>query len=104
MPTERLSMRKIQEVLRLKAGVQAAHHYEPDLNPSYADLAAHYAYGTDRLEAACRRALTIGGFSDKSVDSILKRGLDQQPLPDPTQSTESAPPPHANLRGPAYYH
>ena len=26
----------------LKAGVQAAHRYEPDLNPSYADLAAHY--------------------------------------------------------------
>lgn len=61
-------------------------------------------YGADRLEAACRRTLAIGGFSDKSVDSILKRGLDQQPLPDPTQSTESAPPPHANRRGPAYYH
>jgi transposase len=61
-------------------------------------------YGAERLEAACRRALTIGGFSYKSVDSILKRGLDQQPLPDPTQATESAPPPHANLRGPAYYH
>ena len=61
-------------------------------------------YGADRLEAACRRALAIGGFSYKSVDSILKRGLDQQPLPDPTPSTESAPPPHANLRGPAYYH
>lgn len=61
-------------------------------------------YGADRLEAACRRALTIGGFSYKSVDSILKRGLDQQPLPDPTPSTESASPPHANLRGPAYYH
>jgi len=61
-------------------------------------------YGADRLEAACRRALAIGGFSYKSVDSILKRGLDQQPLPDPTHSTESTPPPHANLRGPAYYH
>ena len=62
-------------------------------------------YGTDRLEAACRRALAIGGFSYKSVDSILKRGLDQQPLPDPVTPTEAVPAPtHANLRGPAYYH
>ena len=62
-------------------------------------------YGADRLEAACRRALTIGGFSYKSVDSILKRGLDQQPLPDPVTPTEAVPAPiHTNLRGPAYYH
>jgi len=62
-------------------------------------------YGTDRLEAACRRALTIGGFGYKSVDSILKRGLDRQPLPDPLAPTEAVPAPtHANLRGPAYYH
>jgi transposase len=62
-------------------------------------------YGTDRLEAACRRALAIGGFSYKSVDSILKRGLDRQPLPDPLAPPEAVPAPtHANLRGPAYYH
>lgn len=63
-------------------------------------------YGADRLEAACRRALAIGGLSYKSVDSILKRGLDQPPLPDVISPSEptATPPAHANLRGPGYYH
>ncbi len=33
-----------------------------------------------RLEAACDRALHIGGVSYRSVKSILKNGLDQIPL------------------------
>ena len=58
-------------------------------------------YGSDRLEAACRRALAIQAYSYRSVESILKSGLDGQPLP-------AAPPRlpvrrHDNLRGPAYY-
>ena len=40
-------------------------------------------YGEDRLEAACRRALRIGACSYKSIESILKHDLDQQPLPGP---------------------
>ncbi|MGH3573343.1 MAG: IS21 family transposase [Candidatus Dormibacteria bacterium] len=58
-------------------------------------------YGSDRVEAACRRALAIQSYSYRSVESILKTGLDGQPLP--------VPPPHApqrrhdNVRGPAYY-
>jgi transposase len=36
----------------LKAGVQAAHRYEPDLNPSYADLAAHYGVAVIPARAA----------------------------------------------------
>jgi transposase len=36
----------------LKAGVQAAHRYEPDLNPSYADLAAHYGVAVLPARAA----------------------------------------------------
>src|SRR5262249_21232018 len=34
------------------------------------------SYGAERLEAACRRALTIGACSYKSIESILKNGLD----------------------------
>jgi len=37
-------------------------------------------YSPERLEAACHRALMIKGYSYKSVKSILKNGLDQQPL------------------------
>ena len=58
--------------------------------------------GDQRLEAACRRALVIGGLSYKSVESILKRHLDQQPLPE--TKTEQSLPEHDNIRGPGYYH
>ena len=37
-------------------------------------------YGSDRLEAACRRGLAIGAQSYKSIASILKQGLDSKPL------------------------
>lgn len=39
-------------------------------------------YGNDRLEAACRRALALQSLSYRSIQSILKNGLDRQPLPD----------------------
>jgi len=59
------------------------------------------SYGTERLDAACRRALTIGACSYKSIESILKNGLDRTPLPAPVPAT--AAPRHANIRGPEYY-
>ena len=61
-------------------------------------------YGSSRLEAACRRALVIGGLSFKSVESILKRRLDQQPLPVVNTSTEPVLPEHTNIRGRHYFH
>jgi transposase len=42
-------------------------------------------YGSERLEAACSRALAIASPSYRSVDSILKHGLDR------------------DVRGPGYY-
>jgi transposase len=58
-------------------------------------------YGEARLEAAAIRALAIGAHSYRSVESILKAGLDGLPLP----GTEPGPTigDHANVRGPAYY-
>jgi len=60
------------------------------------------SYGDDRLEAACCRAVAIGGTSYRSVESILKHNLDQKPLPD--QSSKSQPIEHINIRGARYYH
>ena len=58
-------------------------------------------YGEGRLEAACSRALSVRSFSYRSVESILKNGLDQKPCleqkPQPTHGS------HANVRGPGYY-
>jgi len=59
-------------------------------------------YGDQRLEAACHRALAIGGTSYKSVASILKHNLEQRALPDP--STEDPSISHKNIRGARYYH
>jgi transposase len=58
-------------------------------------------YGDERLEAACRRALTLGAASYRSVRSILEKGLDREPLPEPAQAP--LPIEHRNLRGAAYY-
>ncbi len=58
-------------------------------------------YGGQRLEAACRRALAIQSFSYKSVESILKNGLDQLPLSTP--STAAPVLEHENVRGAEYY-
>ena len=59
-------------------------------------------YGDRRLEAACARALILGTDRYKSVASILKHGLDQQPTT--AQHELNLPTDHDNLRGPGYYH
>jgi transposase len=60
-------------------------------------------YGKPRLEAACQRALAIHSASYRSVASILKQGLDRQPLSD-DQAGQAELPLHTNVRGPGYYH
>jgi transposase len=59
-------------------------------------------YGDERLEAACGRALALQAFSYRSVESILKTGLDRQPLLARAPAVPGRP--HENLRGPTYYH
>lgn len=59
-------------------------------------------YPPARLEAACARALAIRATSYKSVQSILRTGLDQQPMP-PAAPTPARGIAHANVRGAAYY-
>ena len=59
-------------------------------------------FGAERLEAACRRALILGACRYKSVESILRQGLDRQPLPE--QQELSLDIAHDNLRGSDYYH
>jgi transposase len=61
------------------------------------------AYGDERLEAACRRAVKLESFSFKSVQSILKHGLDRQTLLSlDEESGETIE--HPNIRGAHYYH
>lgn len=60
-------------------------------------------YGAERLETACARALAIGALSYRSVKSILKNGLDSQPLPKESEPSESTLLQHDNIRGSDYY-
>lgn len=59
-------------------------------------------YGEARLEAACAHAHALTAYTYRSVESILRHGLDQRPLP----TADVSPPAilHENIRGPHYYH
>jgi len=58
-------------------------------------------YTDARLEAASRRAIAIGGYSYRSIKSILEHGLDQVPLSE--RREDSRPVIHKNIRGRDYY-
>ncbi len=49
-----------------------------------------------------KRALMLGSCRYKSIESILKHRLDQQPLEE--QQELALPDTHDNIRGPAYYY
>lgn len=59
------------------------------------------SYGTERLEAACARAIEIGARSYTSVKSILETKRDRQ-RPEP--ATDEPAIVHDNIRGPSYFH
>jgi transposase len=58
-------------------------------------------YGAERMESAARYAISVGAYRLRSLESIVKSGLDLQPLPGPDPDAVHTD--HANLRGPAYY-
>ena len=60
------------------------------------------SYTDQRLEAACGRALIIGAVSFRSVESILKTGLDNKPIP--SLNDQAEPIQHHNIRGADYFH
>lgn len=60
-------------------------------------------YSPERLEAACNRAIFIKGYSCKSVESILRKGIDLQTfLFESTENEKIIN--HTNIRGEEYYH
>jgi transposase len=77
-------------------------HPEQGYRASLALIRNAKRYGRDRMEAACARAIEIGSPSRKSVEMILKRGLDRLTL-DARSGGESRGPTHENVRGGDYY-
>jgi transposase len=59
------------------------------------------SHGSERLEAACARALEIGARSYTAVASILRNNLDRRR---PQKATDGPAIQHPNIRGPRYFH
>jgi transposase len=57
-------------------------------------------YTSERLESAATRAIRIRGYSYKSIESILKTGLDRVPM---DEQKEVIPVYHDNIRGKEYF-
>jgi transposase len=57
-------------------------------------------YGDERVERACTRCVAVHARSYRSVESMLRHGLDSAPTSEPTPSPVTD---HENLRGPNYY-
>jgi transposase len=87
----------------LQAILQERSHPEQGYRSCLGILRLARHYGPERLERACARALFIRARSYRSVQSILKHGLDRAPLP---QAPPPSAPPlrHENIRGEDYYH
>ncbi len=60
-------------------------------------------YGTERLEAACRRAWVLDVRSYQSIKSILKTGKEAETLPGEEPVQRSCRKHHRNVRGADYY-
>ena len=76
-------------------------HPEQGYRASLGILRLSKRHSSQRLEKACARALACQSHSYRSVESILKNRLEDQPLP-PRDIV--ALPSHDNLRGSSYYH
>ncbi len=79
-------------------------HPQQGFRPCLGIMRLGKQYGDERLELACLRALTLGSASYKSVESILKKKLDSQPLPNPSENSDAPVLEHDNIRGANYYH
>ena len=78
-------------------------HPEQGFRSAIGILRQAKTYGSERLEAACERALEIGAASYSSVASILKNNLDRR-QPSPKRDTDEPAIDHDNIRGSHYFH
>ena len=82
--------------------MRAKPHPEQGFRSCLGILRLEKTYGVQRLEAACRRGISIGAASYRSIASILETSLDKAFLPETTLDAD--PIQHGNIRGRGYYH
>lgn len=126
MPAERVTMRRVREILRYRfadwtieritreasaIGTDAAllcekilaerPHPEQGFRACLGIIRLVKGFGRERVNAACGRALEIGARTYSSVRSILDNHLDRASA-GPQSSRD--PIDHPNIRGSRYYH
>jgi transposase len=80
--------------------LERARHPEAGRRPCLGLLRMGKRYGDERLEAACARALALGNPTYKTVESILKNGLDKVKSAEEVEAKRVV---HENIRGGAYF-
>jgi transposase len=88
------------DVRRLIKEILETRKHPLGVRSSLGVLSLEKRYGQERLCCACRRALAIQAYSFKSVESILKTGLDRTPV---LATASTSPLYHENLRGARYF-
>lgn len=81
--------------------VRERRHTEQGYRSCLGILRLAKTFGSDRLEAACQRAIDINARSYSSLHSILKNGLDRHTR---TRATDEPAITHPNIRGADYFH
>jgi len=87
----------------VKAIIESKPHPELGYRACLGIMRLSRDHGSQRVEAACRRALTFDACSYRSIKSILKTKLDKEPLPGSEEPTPLSVQEHKNVRGEAYY-
>ena len=83
--------------------LETRRHPEQGFRSCLGILRLQKRYSPERLEAACARALERRALSYRSVESILKTGLDRQTLMTADLTNPKPSPVHPNIRGKEYY-
>ncbi|MCG6535800.1 MAG: IS21 family transposase, partial [Syntrophales bacterium LBB04] len=87
---------------RIVAGImESRQHPEQGFRACMGIMRLGKRYSPQRLESACERAVSIKSYSYKSVESILKKGLDK--LSVQSEQIEKEPIDHSNIRGKEYF-
>lgn len=85
----------------LQARLQGTEHKEHGYRVSMGLKKLERDVGPQRLDAACRKAIEIGGTSLHNIRSILKTRMEVLSQPGEQQEADFE---HHNVRGAAYYH
>ena len=91
-----MTMRLVSEILAERS------HPEQGYRPCMGIIRLVKQWGSERVEAACSRALLAGARNFRHVTSILRHNLDKVPLAERADENNK-PVVHENVRGPDYY-